>query len=59
MINPQIIMFDDPTLAAVNLVLIVGIVLALLAAPWLRKGNRELHAKNLAARRRLYGHNEG
>lgn len=59
MINPQIIMFDDPTLAAVNLVLIVGIVLALLAAPWLRKGNEELHAKNLAARRRLYGHNEG
>ena len=59
MINPQIIMFDDPTLATVNIILIVGIVLALLAVPWLKKANRELHTKNLAANRRFYGHNEG
>lgn len=59
MITSTPIMFDDPTLFTVNIILIVGIVLALLVMPWLKKGNRELHAKNVAARRRLYGHNEG
>lgn len=59
MFNYQNIMFNDPLMATVNIVLIVGIVLALLAAPKIKKGTRELHSKNLASRRKVYGHNEG
>ena len=49
--NP-IIMFNDPVLSLVNIFLSVGIVLALFAAAKIKKGNHELHAKNLAARRK-------
>ncbi|MES2951167.1 MAG: hypothetical protein V4858_21735 [Pseudomonadota bacterium] len=55
-------MFSDPILSIVNIVLLSGIVLALIAAPMIKKGNKELHAKNMAARRkmsRLYGGSEG
>lgn len=52
-------MFKDPTITIVNSVLIVGIVLALIAAIKLKKANRELHSKNLAERRRPYGGKEG
>lgn len=55
------IMFSDPILATINIVLLCGIVLALIAAPMIKKGNKELHAKNMAARRkmsRVYHHSE-
>ena len=51
-------MVSDPVLSIVNIVLFSGIVLALVAAPMIKKGNKELHAKNMAARRkfnRMYG----
>ena len=46
-------MFSDPILNIVNIILLSGIVLALIAAPMIKKGNRELHAKNMTARRRM------
>ena len=55
-------MFSDPILSIVNIILLSGIVLALIAAPMIKKGNRELHAKNMAARRnmnRMHGGSEG
>ena len=54
-------MFSDPTLTTINIFLLCGIVLAIIAAPMIKKGNKELHAKNMAARRkmsRLYQHGE-
>ena len=39
-------MFSDPLLAFVNLVLIVGILLALIASSLIDKGNRKLRAAN-------------
>ena len=55
-------MFSDPILSIVNTIFLSGIVLALIAAPMIKKGNRELHAKNMAARRnmnRMHGGSEG
>ena len=45
-------MFSDPLLATVNIILSLGIVLALLAAIQVSKGNRELHAENLARKKK-------
>lgn len=56
MINFGNIMFNDPVRAAVDIFLLVGIVLALIAARAIKKGTRELHAKNLADRHRLNRH---
>lgn len=51
-------MFKDPFLNVINIILLVGIVLALFVAPKLKKGTRELHDRNRAARRRLHGHDD-
>ena len=54
-------MFSDPILIVVNIILSTGVVLALIAAPMIKKGNRELHARNMTARRmmsRMYGLSE-
>ena len=60
MINsPDILMFKDHLLNIVNIILLVGIVLALFVAPKIKEGTRELHIRNRSARRRLYGHDEG
>ena len=45
-------MFNDPVLTVVNGVLIAGIVAALLASVFIKRGTQELKAEN-AARRRL------
>jgi hypothetical protein len=45
-------MFSDPLLAFVNVVLIVGIVLALFAAFQIDKGNQKLRAANRVTKRR-------
>jgi len=52
-------MFSDPTLAIVNIIMIVGIIGAILASVKLNRGNKELHAKNQAKRREVYRHSEG
>lgn len=44
------IMFSDPTIAIVNIVMIVGILVALVGARFVGKQNKVLHAKNVAAR---------
>lgn len=54
LVNQGSIMFSDPILAFTNIVLLTGIFLAVIAAPKIKKGNRELHAQNLAARRRMH-----
>lgn len=56
--NPETLMFNDPVLFTVNILLIGGIVLALLAAARIKKGTRELRTKNRATRRTLYRHNK-
>lgn len=45
-----ITMFSDPTIAIVNIVMIVGILVALVGARFVGKQNKDLHAKNVAAR---------
>lgn len=46
--NEATIMFDNPALALVNAILLLGILLAVIAAPSIIRGTRELHKKNLA-----------
>jgi hypothetical protein len=48
-----LIMFNDPTLATVNIILLVGIVFGLLFALGLKKSNNDLHKKNVVQRKRL------
>lgn len=43
-------MFDDPSLTAVNIILIVGAVFAFLMARWVGRLNKQQHAKNVAAK---------
>ena len=43
-------MFSDPTSSIVSVIMIAGIVLALFGSHWVGRLNKELHAKNLAAR---------
>jgi hypothetical protein len=43
-------MFDDPTVATINALLIIGSVLAFLAAISLKRSNKALHLKNVKAR---------
>jgi hypothetical protein len=50
---PYLIMFSDPTLAVVNIILLLGIVVALLLALGLKKANHDLHKKNVIQRKRL------
>ncbi len=57
-VTPSSIMFNDPSLALINILLIIGIALALYVAPKIKKGTQELHAENLAARGKLFGHSE-
>lgn len=45
-------MFSDPLLAAVNIVLVIGIALAVVASVKLKKMNQELHAENRARKKR-------
>jgi hypothetical protein len=49
-------MFEDPLLAVINTILIVGIVSALVVAPWIRRGTQALHRKNIADQHRMFGH---
>lgn len=44
-------MFDEPLLATVNALILVGILLAVIALPVLKRETRKLHEKNLALRR--------
>lgn len=46
-------MFDDPTVATINVMLIIGSVLAILAAYSVRKSNNALHLKNVEDRQYL------
>jgi hypothetical protein len=55
-------MFSDPVLSTVNIILLSGIVLSLIATRMINKANKELQAKNMAGRRsmsRMYGQTEG
>jgi hypothetical protein len=49
-----LIMFDDPVLVAVNTILLLGVVLAIIAVPKIMRGNRKLHEETLALRKRIY-----
>lgn len=48
--NEAIFMFGDPVLALVNAVLLLGILLAVVAAPFIIRSNRKLHRRTLAMR---------
>ena len=44
-------MFSDPLLTTVNIILVVGIVLAVVASVKLKKMNQKLHAENRAKKK--------
>lgn len=45
--------FDNPLVITVNVVMVLGILLALCAIPFMKKETRKLHEKNLARSRLL------
>lgn len=57
-INSPIIMFDDLIRVIVDVILLLGILLALLAGRWLKRHPLKLHSKNSARHRRLYGRSQ-
>jgi hypothetical protein len=47
------LMFNDPTLVTVNIILLLGIVFGILFALGLKKANHDLHKRNVVQRKRI------